>query len=152
MSVVKAHRYRVCTYPLDDGRLALEAPGRPTLEVATPPEYKGGISGVWSSEELLIGSLATCFELTALALAKREDVPIHAFRTEVTGHVQIKEGLLHFLVVELDASIETDAGSERDVELIAELAKERCVVADVLDVPVRLTVQVHTTDQEPAAV
>jgi hypothetical protein len=36
--------------------------------------------------------------------------------------------------------------------LIAELAKERCVVADVLDVPVRLTVQVHTTDREPAAV
>jgi organic hydroperoxide reductase OsmC/OhrA len=152
MSVIKVHRYGVRTYPLGDGGLVLEAPCKPTLEVGTPPEYKDGIDGVWWAEDLLIGSLATCFELTALAIAKRQEVPIHAFRTDATGHIRNKDGLMHFLVIELDVLIETDVGSEHDAELVAELAKERCIVAGVLNVPIRLTVKVHTADREPALV
>jgi organic hydroperoxide reductase OsmC/OhrA len=150
MSFVKVHRYGVRTYPLGDGRLALEAPCKSGLEVATPPEYKDGIPGVWGSEELLIGSLATCFELTALAIAKHEDVPIRTFRTDATGHIQNKDGLLRFLVIELDVVIETEVGRERDAELVATLAKERCIVAGVLDVPIRLTVKVQAADRELA--
>ena len=37
MSIVKLHRYAVSAYPLDGATLALEAPGKPTLEVATLP-------------------------------------------------------------------------------------------------------------------
>ena len=148
MSLIKAHRYAVRTYPLDDGRLALEAPSKPDLEVATPPEYKDGSRGVWSSVELLIGALATCFELTARAVAKRRDVPIHVFRTEAIGHVQSKNGLLHFVAIELDVQVETDAGREPDAELIARLAEEQCIVVDALDVPIRLTITVDAVDQE----
>jgi organic hydroperoxide reductase OsmC/OhrA len=149
MSFVKAHRYAVGTHLVGDGRVALEAPFKPDLEVATPPEYKGGIRGAWSSEELLIGSLASCFELTARAAAKRKDVPIHALRTEATGYVQSKDGLLHFIAIELDVLIETDTGRERDAELIATLAEEQCIVAGALDVPIRLTVKVDAVYQEP---
>ncbi len=148
MSLIKSHRYVVRTYPLGDGKLALEAPLKPRVEVATPPEYKDGVRGAWSSEELLIGALATCFELTARAVAKRKDVPIHAFRTEATGHVQSKDGFLHFVAVELDVLIETDGGRERDAELIARLAEEQCTVTRALDVPIRLTVEVRAMDQE----
>jgi organic hydroperoxide reductase OsmC/OhrA len=147
MSFVKAHRYVVQTYPLGDGRLALEAPFKPRLEVATPPEYKGGIRDVWSSEELLLGSLATCFELTARAVAQRRDVPIHLFRTEAIGHVQSKDGHLHFIAIELDVLIETDAGREPDAELIARIAEEQCIVAGALDVPIRLTLEVDAAER-----
>jgi organic hydroperoxide reductase OsmC/OhrA len=150
MGFVKVHRYGVRTYPLENGRLTLEAPCKPDLEVATPPEYKDGIRGVWGSEELLIGSLATSFELMALGIAKHEDVPIHAIRTDATGHVQSKDGLLRFLVIELDVVVETDVGHEHDAELVATLAKERCIVAGVLDVPIRLTIKVHAADRELA--
>jgi len=152
MSFVKVHRYGVRTYPLGNGRLALEPPCKPTLEVATPPEYKDGIDFVWGSEELLIGSLATSFELTALAIAKREDVPVHSFTADATGHVQNKDGLLRFVVIELDVMIETDVGRERDAELVAELARERCIVSGVIDVPIRLTVKVHTENSSLATV
>ena len=150
MSLIKAHRYAVRTHLVSDGRLALEAPFKPDLEVATPPEYKGGVRGVWSSEELLVGSLATCFELTARAVAKRRGVPIHALRTEATGHVQSKDGLLHFVAIELDVLIETDSGREPDAELIARLAEEQCIVAGALDVPIRLTITVDAVDQKLA--
>jgi organic hydroperoxide reductase OsmC/OhrA len=151
MSFVKVHRYGVRTHPIGNGRLTLAAPCKPDLEVAMPPEYKDGVRGVWGSEELLIGSLATCFELTALGIAKHEDVPIHAFRTDATGHIQSKDGLLRFLVIELEVAIETDSGHEHDAELVATLAKDRCLVAGVLDVPIRLTVDVHASDREAAA-
>ena len=91
MRVVKLHRYGVRTYPLGEGRLALEAPGKPRLEIAKPLEVTDEI---WGPQELLIGSLASCFELTALAIARRRGVPIHAIRTDATGHVQSKDGSL----------------------------------------------------------
>jgi len=150
MSFVKAHRYAVRTQLVGEGKLALEAPFKPGLEVATPPEYKGGIRGVWSSEELLIGSLAACFELTARAAAQRRGVPIQTFRTDATGYVQSKDGLLHFVAIELDVLIETDPGREHDAELIATLAEEQCIVVNALDVPVRLAVRVEAVEREPA--
>lgn len=149
MSIVKMHRYGVRTFPLDDGRLALEAPGKPRLEVATPSDWRDGIRGVWGSEELLIGSLASCFELTALAIARRREVPIHTFRTEATGHIQSKDGLFRFVVLELDAVIETEEGCEQAAESVAMLAKERCIVAGAIDVPIHLTVRAHAPELEP---
>jgi hypothetical protein len=46
--------------------------------------------------------------------------------------------------------MQTDAGRERDAELIATLAEEQCVVAGALDVPIRLIVEVDAVDREPA--
>ncbi len=143
MSVVKLHRYGVRTYPVDGRRLTLEAPGKPRLHVATAPDFKNGIPGVWSPEELLIGSLASCFELTVLAIAERREVPIHTIQTDATGHVQHKDGLYRFVVLELDVMIETQPGQEAAAESVVQLAKERCIVSGALDVPVRLTVAVH---------
>ena len=55
MRVVKLHRYGVRTYPLREGGLALEAPGKPRLEIAKPLDVTNEI---WGPQELLIGSLA----------------------------------------------------------------------------------------------
>jgi organic hydroperoxide reductase OsmC/OhrA len=151
MSVVKMHRYGVRTYPAGDRRLALEAPGKPRLEVATPPDFKDGISGVWGAEELLIGALASCFELTALAIAERRGVRLHAIQTDATGHIQSKDGCFRFVVFELDVTLETDAGCEHQAESVALLAKDRCIVAGALDVPIHLTVAAHATGREVAA-
>jgi organic hydroperoxide reductase OsmC/OhrA len=151
MSLVKLHRSGVRTCARGDGTLALEAPGKPRLEVATASDFRDGIDGLWGPAELLIGALATCYELTTLALAKRRELPIYAFRTDATAHIQRKDGLFRFVVIELDVEIETDHGHEQAVESAALGAKERCLVAGALDVPVRLTVEVHAAECEQAA-
>ena len=32
-----------------------------TIEVATPPEFPGGVKGIWSPEHLFTASVSSCF-------------------------------------------------------------------------------------------
>ena len=152
MRCVKLHRYGVRTNPTGDRRLSLEAPGKPKLEIATRADLEDEIDGVWGPEELLIGSLATSFELTALAIAEQRGVSLHSIQTDATGHVQSKDGRLRVVLFELDVTLETDAGCEPRAESVAHLAKDRCVVAGALGVPVHLTVAVHAVHGDLALV
>jgi organic hydroperoxide reductase OsmC/OhrA len=73
MPTVKAHRFPV-SIEWQEGRLTTaSSPGKPELEVATPPEFKGGIPGVWSPEDLLVGATAACYTVTLLAVAAQGD-------------------------------------------------------------------------------
>jgi len=141
MSVFKSHRYGVRTEWHDGQRVSLEAPGKPHLDVALPSEFKNGVPGVWTPEELLIASLATCFELTMISVAEYRNVPLHSLRVDATGYVERKSHLYRLVLLELDVHVETDAGREADVEHIAAVAHEGCLVGKAVDVPVRLEVE-----------
>jgi hypothetical protein len=52
MSAFKAYRFPVSVKWREGRRTQASAPGKPEPEVATPPEFKGGIAGVWSPEDL----------------------------------------------------------------------------------------------------
>jgi organic hydroperoxide reductase OsmC/OhrA len=143
MSAFKLHRYGVRTKWQDGRRVTLEAPGKPDLDVALPSDFKNGVPGVWSPEELLIASLATCFELTMIAVAEYRNVPLHDVRVDATGHVERKSHLYKLVLLELDVHAETDIGRTRDMEQIAEMAHEGCLVGNALDVPVRLDLAIH---------
>ncbi|MCE3286582.1 MAG: putative Peroxiredoxin OsmC [Gaiellaceae bacterium] len=140
MSIVKVHRYGVRTRYQGAQGLSLEAPGKPVLRIANPPEFRNGLEGVWSPEELLTGALAACFERTVVAIAEAQGMPLGALRVDATGHVQRKDDRYRFMLFELDVEIETDPGYERVAEHVADLAHERCLVESALEVPVHLSV------------
>jgi len=152
MGIVKAHRYEVRSRWLGGRRLALDAPDKPSLEVATPPDFKGGVHGVWSPEELLVASLATCLELTAVAMAEHWGVPLRALDVAGSGELERKDGRFRFVVVELDARVETDAGHEEEVEELVRLAEARCIIGEAVSTPVVLNVQVDVRDATGVAV
>jgi len=141
MSVFRSHRYGVRTEWREGHVVQLEAPGKPSLHVALPSDFKNGVPGVWSPEELLISSLATCFELTMIAVAENREVPLHSLCVDATGYVENKNHLYRLVLLELDVRIETDTGCEAEVEHIAAVAHEGCLVGKALDTPVRLDVQ-----------
>ncbi len=143
MSIVKVHRYGVRTHCTGPQSLDLEAVGKPTLRVATPPEFRHGVPRAWTPEELLVASLASCYELTVAAIAEYEGVPLHDVRVDATAHVERKDDNYRFMLFELDVELETDAGHERAMEHVAEAANDRCMVGCALDVPVRLNVEVR---------
>jgi organic hydroperoxide reductase OsmC/OhrA len=153
MGIGKVHRYEVHTHQAGRGCVALESRGKPRIRIATPPDFRGGVRGVWSPEDLLVGSLASCFELTLLALAERVNVPLHAVEVDATGHLEGKQGRYHFVAIELDARVVTDPEREDDVRELVELARERCIVEEALRTPIRLevAVDVATEARVPAA-
>jgi organic hydroperoxide reductase OsmC/OhrA len=151
MSVYKSHRYGVRA-KWDEGRqVTLAAPGKPVLDVALPSDFKNGVRGVWSPEELLIASVAACFELTLIALAEYKEVPLRTARVDATGHVERKGHLYRLILLELDVHAQTEAGCEGEVRRIAEMAHEGCLVGKALDVPIRLEISIETSSTAAAA-
>jgi organic hydroperoxide reductase OsmC/OhrA len=144
MSIVKALRFPV-SVQLEHGRLTrAEVSGKPELEVATPPEFPGGIEGVWSPEDLLVTATASCYAVTVVAIAERREIPIYDLRVSGTGHVSKRDdGRFGFVAIELDAEIETDPECIAAMEAVARRAERGCLVGQALDVPVHVGVTVR---------
>jgi organic hydroperoxide reductase OsmC/OhrA len=130
------------------GRLArAEARDKDPLELATPPEFREGIGGYWSPEDLLVTAAASCFVLTLASVAKRLRVPLLDATVTATGHMSRRDdGRFGFTVIEIDALLETVAGSEHAVSNAAAAAEEHCLITQALDVPVHVEVQVRAVE------
>ncbi len=112
MTIVKSHRFPV-TASLKEGRLTdLTAAGKPDLEVATPPGFKGGIEGVWSPEELLVGSLASCFAVTLRGDRRARSRDVRRPARRGVGHVERRtDGRVGFVSIEIDVHAEVLRGT-----------------------------------------
>jgi organic hydroperoxide reductase OsmC/OhrA len=133
-------------------RTVATVPGKVDLEVATPPEFKGGVEGVWSPEDLLVASVASCFAVTMLALCERRDVPVRALEVGASGHVTRRgDGRFGFTEVVLHAAVETDPGLEAETVQAADAAERGCLVSSSVDFPVRLELDVLTAPAARAA-
>jgi organic hydroperoxide reductase OsmC/OhrA len=151
MTVFKDHRFPVAVHWLGGRLTRAEAPGKVELEVATPPDFHGGIEGVWSPEDLLVASVAGCFAVTLAAVAERRHLPLRDLDVRGTGHVSKRsDGRFGFVGVELEVEIETDSGYEEPVEEAVRASERHCLVAAALDVPVRVETCVRAA--EPVAV
>jgi organic hydroperoxide reductase OsmC/OhrA len=150
MSIVKALRFPV-SIQREHGRLTrAQSFGKPDLEIATPPEFPGGIAGVWSPEDLLVAATASCFAVTLVAIAERREIPLLDLRVSGTGHVSRRDdGRFGFVAIELDVEIETTVASARAAESAARRAESACLVGQALDVPVHVGVMVRL--REPVA-
>src|SRR6266511_2473326 len=109
MSIVKDFRYPVSVQLVEDRQSLASAPDKPSLDVATPPEFIGGVPGVWSPAELLVASAATCYALTFEAVGGRSGLPVP--HVDVGGGGQVpRRGDRGFglIAIELDLTVETE--------------------------------------------
>jgi organic hydroperoxide reductase OsmC/OhrA len=145
MTVMKEMQFPVSIH-WRGGRLArADAPDKGSLELATPPEFRQGLAGYWSPEDLLVASAASCFVLTLAAVAKRVAAPLLQATITATGHMSRRDdGRFGFTVIEIDALLETIVGGEPAVSRAVALAEERCLISHALEVPVHVAVEVQT--------
>jgi organic hydroperoxide reductase OsmC/OhrA len=114
------------------------------LQVATPPEFQGGIPGVWGPEDLLVAATATCYLVTLVGIAERRNVPLRALGVHAAGAVGPRpDGRFGFVYIDLDVMLETDPGHEADARSAAEEAERSCLVAASLDTPVLVALDVR---------
>lgn len=144
MSVTKDFRYKVGVV-WEGGRMtAVSSPEKPELRVATPPEFKGGVPGVWSPEDLLVAAVASCYTVTLAAVAEQRELPLHDVHVSGTGHLTARDdGRFGFVAIELTVAIGTDELAIEAVERAAKRAERACLVSMALDVPVHVEVVVR---------
>jgi organic hydroperoxide reductase OsmC/OhrA len=147
MSTLKDFRYSVSASTVPRRRIRLTSPGKAPLEAATPPEFRGGIPGMWSPEDLLVASVASCYALTLEAVAAQRDIALRSLEVEGVGHVTRRaEGRIGFVVIELRVEVGVEAGQEELAERAARAAKQKCLVAHALEVPVELELRTRTVE------
>jgi len=145
MGAVKDFRFPVKVER--SGGLYITALGRrtPPLSIAKPAEFRGGVEGYWSPEELLVAAVASCYELTLRSVADRRRLDFEELDVRATGHVtQLARGRIGFLAIELDVRMEVELGDEGVAEAAARKAHELCIVGQALEVPVELKLELRT--------
>jgi organic hydroperoxide reductase OsmC/OhrA len=139
MSISKDFRYKVAVDWEGDRITTVTSPDKPELTIATPPEFKNGVEGVWSPEDLLVAAVASCFSVTLVAVAERRELPLHSLHVSGTGHLTARDdGRFGFVAIELTAGIRTDAHVLDAMERAAKHAGRACLVSMALDVPVHV--------------
>jgi organic hydroperoxide reductase OsmC/OhrA len=144
MNITKDYHYKVGVAWEGDRITSVTSPDKPELTVATPPEFKNGVAGVWSPEDLLVASVASCYTVTLVAVAERRELPLHELHVSGTGHLTNRDdGRFGFVAIELTVAIRTDEDAIEAIERTAQYAEHACLVSMALDVPVHIDVVVR---------
>lgn len=117
----------------------LTAPGLPTLEVATPPEFKGH-PGIWSPEHLFVAAALSCLMTTFLALAEKARLRLVGFSAGATGRLsQRADSKLAITDIVLRPEITiVDAADEAKAHELIEKAEKYCLISNSMNSAIML--------------
>lgn len=117
------------------------APGKPEMEIGSPPEFKGD-PGLWSPEELLVGALNACLMLTFVSWAQRKRVQVVLYESTAEGLLENADGKYRITEVSVQPSLVLK--SQTDVEAaraIMDEVKKHCFISNSIRAKVKLTPQ-----------
>jgi organic hydroperoxide reductase OsmC/OhrA len=116
--------------------------GRPPLDLAAAPQYRGDPSRL-NPEELFVAALTSCQLLSFLSLAGRAGVSVLAYEDRPLGTLAVADRKMRMTDVLLRPRITVAAGTdEAKVRGLVESAHEVCFIANSVACPVRLEPEV----------
>lgn len=133
----KQFKYRTSTEWTGQKRCTLASEGKPELECATPPEFKGH-EGVWSPEDLQVAALDSCILMTFLYHAEQADIEVVSYRSEAEGVLEMQAGGLVFTEFAVRPQIIVAPGQKDAAQEAIHKAAESCLVHRSLSAQVHL--------------
>lgn len=110
------------------GKLRIE--GKPTVEVATPPEFEGH-EGIISPEDLFVAAAASCLMTTFVTFTKKMRFDYKGFNVDATGTLEKLEKGFQFTKIVLEATATVNSEDLRPKAMRAmELAGKYCLVSN----------------------
>ena len=101
------------------------------IEVATPPEFNGGMAGIWSPEHLLVAAVNSCLMTTFLAIAENSKLEFKTFDSKATGKLEIVDGKYMISEVELKPVVGiADESVKEKAERILQKAEKACLISN----------------------
>ena len=115
-----------------EGRIGeLTEPTFPKITVATPPEFTGGESGIWSPEHLFVSSASICLMTTFLAIAENSKFNFKSFECEGIGKLEKVDGKFMISEIELKPSVVINEEKDKDKALrLIEKSEKACLISN----------------------
>ncbi len=116
----------------------LRSPGKPDLEISSPPEFKGE-AGLWTPEEMLVASVNACTLMTFVAFAQHKGLEFLGYESDAEGILENVEGKYRFTEIILHPHVRVKAQeeAERAQEILAS-AHANCFISNSLSSPVKI--------------
>ncbi len=134
----KVYLYQTMVRWMEQRKGVMSCAGKPDVEVATPPEFKGH-EGIWSPEDLFVESANVCLMTTFLAVAERAGLAFSAYESEAEGRLELVEGKFQFTAITIKPTItlKSSADAAKAKELI-EKAEANCLISNSMKATVTL--------------
>jgi organic hydroperoxide reductase OsmC/OhrA len=119
------------------------APGKPSMEIGSPPEFKGE-PGIWCPEELLVAALNGCLMLTFISMAQSKGVQFVSYESAAEGLLENVDG--KFLITEVSVAPTVVLKSDGDLErarTIMEQVEEHCFISNSIKAKVKMAPQLR---------
>ena len=135
----KAYTYRNSVRWTERKMGIVTAAGKPEVQVATPPEFKGH-EGIWSPEDLFVASVNVCVMSTFLAFAERAGFALRSYESEAEGRLELLDGKFQFTTIVLRPRITVQTGGEvgKAKDILAK-AEASCLISN--SIKTRVTVE-----------
>lgn len=138
------HRYEMNSNWVKEKIVTIEIEGKPTLNVATPPDFwPESPKEVISPEDLFVASAVSCYGVTLSGVAKRFHAEFTDFSVAGEGH--LKKGEFGWEFEEINMSVKIQVPTEKDksrMEKAADRAHRYCLVGNSMKCPVNLEYEV----------
>jgi peroxiredoxin-like protein len=125
-------------------RVAAQVEGKPAIEIAPPPVFRGTDPSAWSPEDFFVAAAASCLAVTFAGLADHADLSYKGLKVEADGIVGLRpDGRFGFTRLLLRLEVEVDPADEEQARELAENAEASCLVSASLDLPVETMIEVR---------
>ncbi|MCA6365298.1 MAG: OsmC family protein [Bacteroidetes bacterium] len=142
---METHYYPVQLNWTNDRQGRLSAPAlTETIAVATPPEFAGGMPGIWSPEHLFVAAVSSCLMTTFLAIAANSRLEYTGFSCTATGKLEHVEGKYRITEVELKPLVTVaDASLAERALRVLQKAEQHCLISNSVNSKVTMMAEVR---------
>ena len=126
---------------IGERRVAAQVAGKPAIEIAPPPVFRGTDPTAWSPEDFLVAAAASCLAVTFTGLAARAGLSYARLSVGADGVAGRRDdGRFGFTRLRLRLQVASEQAEE--ARRLAEQAEQTCLVSASLDLPVETQIEV----------
>lgn len=136
--------YRTKVSWVREKRGILSSVGKPDIEIAVPPEFRGH-EGIWTPEELFVASVNACIKTTFLYYAQKQNVEFLSYESEAEGRLERVENRFMFTEIKIMPKIRiaTDSQIEKTKEIVG-LSEKNCLISNSIKSKVKILPEIIT--------
>ncbi len=109
------------------------------ITVATPPEFEGGVAGIWSPEHLFVAAVSSCFMTTFTAIAGFSKLEYKSLNVAAVGKMEKVEGKFVISSIALKAELTILDEDKKDKAIrIMEKSETACLISRSIKTEVHL--------------